>query len=388
MFKRRLDLPRNKSFFLFGPRQTGKSTLLKKTFSEKESIYYDLLKSDEYTRLAANPSLFRDEVLARDKDKKYIIVDEVQRVPQLLDEVQSIMTSSEKPPVFCLSGSSARKLKRAQANLLAGRAWTYHLHPLTHIECGQQFSLDKALRIGTLPSIYSDENEEAAHRSLKAYVDTYLKEEIAAEAIIRNIGAFLRFLPLAAFENGNILNYSNISKETGVSYKTIQEYFQVLQDTLIGFILPAFSGSVRRQIAKHPKFYFFDTGVHRAVCGKLSVPLYPGTSEYGDIFEHFLVCEIARFIDYSGKDYSMSFYRTKDNVEVDLIIRTPAGKIFAIEIKSSKAPDSAHLKGLKSFRQDFPEAECYCAAPVPRQRIADGIKIVPWEEIFSILDIV
>jgi len=388
MFKRALALPRNKSFFLFGPRQTGKSTLLKKTFLEKESLYYDLLKSDEFTRLTANPALFREEVLSRDKSRKYIIVDEVQRVPELLNEVQSIMTSSDKSPVFCLSGSSARKLKRAQANLLAGRAWTYHLHPLTHIECGQGFSLDKALRVGTLPSVYSEEVEEAAHSTLKAYVNTYLREEIAAEAIIRNVGAFLRFLPLAAFENGHVLNYSNISTETGVSYKTIQEYFQVLQDTLVGFILPAFSGSARKQIAKHPKFYFFDTGVHRAVCGKLSVPLHPGTSEYGDIFEHFLVCEIARFIDYSGKDYSMSFYRTKDNVEVDLVIKTPVGKIFAIEIKSSKAPDSAHLKGLKSFRQDFPEADFYCAAPVPRQRIVDGIKIIPWQEIFSVLELV
>ncbi len=387
MFKRRLSLPRNKSFFLFGPRQTGKSTLLKKTFLEEESIYYDLLRSDEYTRLAANPSLFRDEVLSRNKGKNFIIVDEVQRVPQLLDEVQSIMTSSAKPPVFCLSGSSARKLKRAQANLLAGRAWTYHLHPLTHLECGQRFSLDKALRIGTLPSIYSEENEEDAHRSLKAYVNTYLKEEIAAEAIIRNIGAFLRFLPLAAFENGHILNYSNIAKETGVSYKTIQEYFQVLQDTLIGFFLPSFSGSARKQLAKHPKFYFFDTGVHRAVCGKLSVPLHPGTSEYGDMFEHFMVCEIARYIDYADKDYSLSFYRTKDGAEVDRIVKPPAGKLLAIEIKSSQAPDSSQLKGLRSFHQDFPDAALYCAAPVPRARIVGGITILPWQEIFNILDL-
>lgn len=387
MFKRRLELPKNKSFFLFGPRQTGKSTLLRKTFSERETIYYDLLKSDEYTRLAAKPSLFREEVLARDKNKEYVIVDEVQRVPQLLDEVQSIMTSSGKPPIFCLSGSSARKLKRAQANLLAGRAWTYHLHPLTHLECGPRFTLEKALGIGTLPSIYSEEKEEDAHRSLKAYVNTYLKEEIAAEAIIRNIGAFLRFLPLAAFENGKLLNYSNIAKETGVSYKTVQEYFQVLQDTLIGFLLPAFSGSARKQLATHPKFYFFDTGVHRAVCGKLSVPLYPGTSEYGDVFEHFLICEIARFIDYAGKDHSLSFYRTKDGAEVDLIVKTPAGKTFAVEIKSSQTPDSARLKGLRSFGRDFPDAALYCAAPVPRARLLEGIKIVPWQDIFGILEL-
>lgn len=387
MFKRRLELPRDRSFFLFGPRQTGKSTLLKKTYSETETIYYDLLKSDEYTRLAANPSLFREEVLARDKSKTHVIIDEVQRIPQLLNEVQSIMTSPGKPPVFCLSGSSARKLKRAQANLLAGRAWTCHLHPLTHLECGPLFSLDKALRIGTLPSIYSEEKEESAHRSLKAYVNTYLQEEIAAEAITRNIGAFLRFLPLAAFENGNILNYSNIAKETGISYKTVQEYFQVLQDTLIGFLLPAFTKSARKQLAKHPKFYFFDTGVHRAVCGKLSVPLHPGTSEYGDVFEHFIVCEIARLIDYAGKDYTLSFYRTKDGAEVDLIIETPAGKIFAIEIKSSRAPDAARLRGLKSFGRDFPEASLFCAAPVPRARLLDGIKIVPWQDIFGFLEL-
>ncbi|HOI41319.1 MAG TPA: ATP-binding protein [Elusimicrobiales bacterium] len=385
MFKRQLQLPRDKSFFLFGPRQTGKSTLLKKTFSDKESLYYDLLRTDEYTRLAANPSLFREEVLARDENKTHVIVDEVQRVPALLNEVQSIMTSPGKPPVFCLSGSSARKLKRAQANLLAGRAWTCRLHPLTHLECGAGFSLDKALRTGTLPSIYSEKDEESAHRSLKAYVNTYLQEEIAAEAITRNIGAFLRFLPLAAFENGRLLNYSSIAKETGISYKTVQEYFQVLQDTLVGFLLPAFSRSARKQLARHPKFYFFDTGVHRAICGKLSVPLQPGTSEYGDAFEHFVICETARLIDYAGKDHSLSFYRTKDGAEVDLVVETPAGKIFAIEIKSSRAPSSAHLRGLKSFGRDFPDASLFCVAPVPRARLLDGIKIVPWQELFGLI---
>lgn len=382
MLKRAIGLPKNRSFFLFGPRQTGKSTLLKATFPKQTVLYYDLLKTDEYRRLATRPHIFREEIMARNQNQTHVIIDEIQRIPDLLNEIHFILENTN-PPYFCMSGSSARKLKRSQANLLGGRAWTYNLYPLTHRECGSLFSLEKAMRIGTLPSIYLESNEADAHKTLKAYTDTYLKEEIDAEAITRNIGGFLRFLTLAASENGNIINYSNIARETGISYKTVKEHFQILQDTLVGFLLMPYSRSIRKKLVKHPKFYFFDTGVTRTLSGKLAVPLAPGTSEYGKIFEHFLVTEIARLIDYSQKDYTLSFYRTEAGAEVDLIIETPEGQTHAIEIKASESPETTFVKGLKSFHDICPQARLYCLCLSPRPRISNDIKILPWQDIFD-----
>lgn len=349
--------------------------------SSESVMYYDLLKSDEYRRLVAQPNIFREEVMSRKTSQTHVIIDEIQRIPELLNEIHYIM-ELPNPPFFCMSGSSARKLKRAQANLLAGRAWTFHLYPLTYRECADIFSLDKAMRIGTLPSVYLEENEGNAINTLKAYTDTYLKEEIEAEAVVRNAGAFLRFLPLAASENGNIINYSNISRETGTSYVTVKEYFQILQDTLIGFTLTPFSKSTRRQTVKHPKFYFFDTGVQRALTGKLSVPLVPGTMDYGKAFEHFLIIEIARIIKYAGKEYNLWFYRTESHAEVDLVIET-SEKIHAIEIKASDSPDMGHMGGLKSFHETYPEASLYCCCLAPRPRMSQNITILPWQDIFE-----
>ena len=206
---RRLKLPAHHSFFLFGPRQTGKSTLLRLTFSADKIIYYDFLKSEEHIRLSANPHLFRQEVASRGPRIKYVIVDEIQRIPQLLNEIHHIL-ENPSPPYFCLSGSSARKLKRSHANLLAGRAWKFQIFPLTHLELEKQFSLNKALNNGTLPSVYLAENLSSAQKTLRSYVEVYLKEEIEQEALTRNLGGFIRFLNLAAEENGNIINHSTM----------------------------------------------------------------------------------------------------------------------------------------------------------------------------------
>jgi predicted AAA+ superfamily ATPase len=235
MIKRTIRLPQKHSFFIFGPRQTGKSTLLRAAFPEGNVLYYDLLKSEEYLRLTARPGLFREEVAACDKKITHVIVDEIQRIPALLNEIHHLLenvSGEAGGPHFCLSGSSARKLKRAHANLLAGRAWTYHLFPLTHRELGEKFSLEKALNLGALPSVYLAESAHDAQNTLRAYVETYLKEEVEAEAITRSLGSFLRFLTLAADENGNVVNFSTIARECGVSYKTVQGYFQILEDTL------------------------------------------------------------------------------------------------------------------------------------------------------------
>ncbi|MCG2724638.1 MAG: ATP-binding protein [Elusimicrobia bacterium] len=382
MLKRMINLPKDRSFFLFGPRQTGKTTLLKQLFKSEESIYYDFLKTDECSRLRMKPAIFREEVLSRNPNKKYVIVDEVQLIPEILNEIHYLMESSDNPPIFIITGSSARKLKRKNANLLAGRAWKYNLHPLTHSELGNYFSIDKVMKIGSLPKVYLEEKEEYAFKTLKSYVETYLKEEISAESILRNVNPFFKFLPLAAAYNGNLLNFSSLSQQIGVSYKTVQEYFQILQDTLIGFMLNPFTGNIKKQIVKHPKFYFFDIGVSRAIKGDLSSLLYPGTKEYGEIFEHFIILEILRFIDYYQKDYKVSFYRTKGGAEVDLIIESQKD-IFAIEIKSSDSPGFSDLKGLKSFSEVVPKAKLFCVSMSPRARVAKNIKIIPWREIFE-----
>lgn len=383
MISRKIVLPKKHSFFLFGPRQTGKSTLIRSVFSKEKMLYFDLLKAKEYHRLSANPALFREEVDTRNQKITHVVVDEIQKLPSLLDEIHSII-ESPNPPYFCLSGSSARKLKRAHANLLAGRAWTYHLYPLTHRELGEKFRLQKALAIGTLPIVYLSEEWEA-RKMLKSYVETYLKEEIEAEAMVRNLGTFLRFLSLAAEENGNLISFSNLSRESGTSYKTIQEYYRILEDTLLGFMLYPYSKSVRRRLVKQPKFYFFDTGVQRAITGKLNAELIPRTTEFGRVFEHFMIAEIIRLNDYGERDYKFSFYRSAAHAEVDLIIRTPRDRVFAVEIKASDAPHVSQLSGLKSFAEICPKAELYCASLAPRKRVVDKINILPWQDIFEAL---
>ena len=377
-----IKIPAKHSFFLFGPRQTGKSTLLKALFPSNIALYYDLLKSDEFLRLSANPSIFREEVLARDRNCGHVVVDEIQRVPQLLNEIHSIVEGADSP-VFAISGSSARKLKRAKSNLLAGRAWSYSLYPLTHVELGDRFLLDKALNLGTLPSVYLSASEEDARHTLKAYVDTYLKEEIQEEAIVRNLSNFLRFLVLAGDENGNVINYSNIARETGTSYHTVKEYFQILEDTLMGFFLFPYAKSSRKRLVKHPKFYFFDVGVQRALTKKTSITLQRRTSDYGRAFEHFFIVEAIRLASYRELDYTFSFYGSSNQAEVDLIIETPEGKTIAIEIKATDNPNMSSLRGLKSFIQICPSAELYCASLVPRKSIVDGVSIMPWKELFQ-----
>jgi predicted AAA+ superfamily ATPase len=379
MIKRQIKLPFEKSFFLFGARQTGKSTLLKTLFSKDNVYYYDLLKTEEFIRLAAHPEVFREEVASRGAKINCIILDEVQRIPALLNEVQVLMESPGSP-CFILSGSSARKLKRSKANLLAGRALTYHLYPLTSTELGSKFSLLKALQQGTLPSIYLEESAQIAQDRLRSYVEVYLKEEIELEAQLRRIGSFLHFLSIAASENGNVINFSNIARETGTSYQTVKSYFQILEDTLIGSFLFPYQKSARKRLAKHPKFYFFDTGVVRALTKKVSVPLEPKTPDFGRAFEHFFILEIMRQAEYQKLDYTFSYYRTESGAEVDLIIETPREEIIAVEIKATDAIDSSHLRGLNSFKEACPKALLYCVALAPHKRTMGKVTILPWLE--------
>lgn len=379
MIHRNAPIPTDQSFFLFGPRQTGKTTLLRELFSPEATYVYDLLKTEEYRRLANNPSLLREEVSTRNPKITHIMLDEIQRVPELLNEVHSLL-ESPNPPHFILSGSSARKLKRAKANLLAGRALTCHLFPLTAKELGERFSLQKALQLGSLPSVYLADSEAVACDRLRSYVETYLKEEIELEAQARGIGQFIRFLTIAGFENGNVLNFSNIARETGTQYPTVKSYFQILEDTLMGQFLFPYSKSQRKRLSKHPKFYFFDLGVTRALTKKLTVPLEPHTSEFGHAFEHFVLLEVLRESNYKKLDLLFSFYRTEKGAEVDLIIETPRGQTYAMEIKGTDIIDSTHLRGLRSFAEICPTAKLGCACLAPRKRNIGNINVFPWQD--------
>jgi predicted AAA+ superfamily ATPase len=396
-----LKLPLKHSFFLFGPRQVGKTTLIKNSFGLDSCLIYDLLIPEELRRLKMNPGRFRDEIIYRDSKYTHVFIDEVQKLPEILDEIHYLLENMKKPPAFILSGSSARKLKRSNANMLGGRAFSFSLFGLTHLELmpSSKFSLYRSLEFGSLPAIYllsmgDDENAEVGVReqwqdavlALRSYVNTYIKEEIQMEALVRNLDAFTEFLKLAADENTNVLNYSNIASDIGVSSATVKEYYQILEDTLLGFYLRPYSSRLRKKLSKHPKFYFFDTGVARALQQKLSLELTPKTKEFGKAFEHFVIKEFIYTANYLNPDYKFSYYRTENNAEVDLIIEAPTGKVFAVEVKASDTPKNSELKGLKSFKTLVPKASLICASLAEkRYKLDEDIWVYPWQEVFELV---
>ncbi len=367
------------SLFLFGPRQVGKTYLIKQTLSP--DIFINLLDHREFLRYANDVSILSSEISALSKENAQIVIDEIQRCPDLLNEIHLIM--EEHPDIqFILTGSSARKLRRGGVNLLGGRAISLHLSPLTHEELSDNFSLNDALQFGTLPHIVLAKNKEDKVRLLKAYVETYLKEEIQQEALTRNIPAFARFLELSAYENGNILNFQNLSREVGVHSKTIKEYFNILEDTLVGFLFYPYSKSHRSRIVSHPKFYFFDCGVTSSLRGELSRELIPGTPPYGNAFEHFIIIETMRLLSCYEMEAKLSFFRTTDGAEVDMIIDF-AGDVWAVEIKSSSQPKLSDVKGLRSFISDHNFKRALCVCNTPRIFKKDQIEFIPWRSFFE-----
>jgi len=379
MYQRSISFPLKKSFFLFGPRQTGKSTLLKQRFEPATTMRYDFLRSEQYRKYSANPEALRGEVQAASQQGiTHIILDEVQRVPMILDEVHSLI-ELKLPVSFILSGSSARKLKRTKANLLAGRAITYQLHPLTAVEIGGAFSLDQALSWGGLPPIVNEPDTALKHEIIKAYVDTYLKEEVEAEAQVRNLGTFLRFLPLAASTSGEVLNIATLARETATSNYVIQSFYEVLTDTLLGMWLQPWHRSTRRRLTRHPRFYLFDTGMLRSILGRSSIAAIPGTAEYGPLFEHFFIHQVRALTDYLRLELRFSYYRTESGAEVDLVLETPRGSILAVEIKSTEYPIPRHSNGLMSFREIEPSAHCILACRTAQAAVFPGdITALPW----------
>lgn len=380
MIKRTLDIPKFRhSLFLFGPRQVGKTYLIKHTLSP--DVFLDLLNQSEFLRYSKDVSILSKEVAAIIKEKCLVVIDEIQRCPDLLNEIQILIEN--RPGIqFVLTGSSARKLKRAGVNLLGGRAITLHLHPLIYEELGTGFSLEETLHFGTLPNIYLEKTEEDKIRLLRSYIETYLKEEIQQEALTRNIPAFARFLELAGFENGNILNFQNIARETGVHSKTIKEYFHILEDTLLGFLFYPFTKSHRKRLVTHPKFYFFDLGVTSALRGELLRKLIPGTSNFGKAFEHYIILEIKRLIDYREREIKMSYFRTTDGAEVDLILEL-GPDIWAIEIKASQQPSMSDLRGLRSFMDDHKVSRAICVCITPRIYKSGEIEFLPWKDFLD-----
>ena len=374
---RQLQLPENNSFFLFGARGTGKTTLLKKLPFLKNAFYIDLLDADTEEQYSLRPELLIEQAEAM-KEGSWIIIDEIQKVPKLLDHVHILI--EQKKIYFALTGSSSRKLKRGGANLLAGRAFSFSLYPFTSQELNDKFKLLEVLQWGSLPKVTSFTTEIDKRRFLRTYTQTYLKEEILIEQLIRNLNPFRLFLPIAAQMDTQIINYSNIARDTGVDHKTVQNYYQILVETNLGYFLEPYNRSVRKVQRLSPKFYLFDTGVKRALEKKLNVPVEPRTTDFGNAFESWFVCECFRLNQYFELDYDFFYLRTKDDAEIDLIIDRPGKKQLVIEIKSTDRVDERHVKNLNHFRKDFPDSELICVSRVNRPGIIKGITVLPWRE--------
>lgn len=377
MFKRLRKFSHSHSFFLFGARGTGKTTLLLERFDSGKTVRFDLLDSQVEAQFFDNPGQLYAIVNALPDTVTHVIIDEIQKIPKLLDEVHRLI--EEKKKTFVLTGSSARKLKRGGANLLAGRAFVYHLFALSCFEIKELFDLDVALHWGTLPKIFNLESNNDKELYLRAYAETYLKEEILEEQLVRKLPAFRRFLEVAAQCNGKIINYANIAKDVGVDDKTIKEYFSILEDTLIGFFLIPFHNSFRKRLSEKPKFYFFDTGVVRSLSRRLTLPLLPKTSAYGDAFEHFVILEFMRLASYFKPDYRFSYIRTAGNVEIDLVVERPGAPLLCIEIKSSDLIEEADIGSFIRLTKDIPDCEAVVLSQDSFSKRYDHVTCHPWK---------
>jgi predicted AAA+ superfamily ATPase len=363
------DLARE-SCFLWGPRQTGKSTLLRELFPHAPT--YDLLSAREFRRLAADPGIFTEECLALPAGHGPVIVDEIQKLPPLLDEVHGLI--SRHGMKFILTGSSPRKLLRGGGNLLGGRAIRHELLPLTSAEV-PDLVLEQALNRGLLPPHYL--SDRAAAR-LEAYVGDYLQEEVLAESLTRNLPAFQKFLQAAAFSNGQIVNAATIAREIGVAANTVRGYFDILVDTLLATWVPAWTKRAKRRVIQAPRFWFFDVGIVNELTRR--GPLAPGSTDFGTAFEHFIFMELRAHQTYSARDVGLpvSYWRTASGIEVDFILGNAA---VAVEVKATDTPTTDHLKGLRAWREEHPKSRCLLVCRVTRQRRTDdGIEILPWRE--------
>ncbi|MGM0365811.1 MAG: ATP-binding protein [Actinomycetota bacterium] len=376
MYSRIIKYPDDKSFFLFGPRGTGKTTWVKKAFPG--AVYIDLLESRLFNELLADPQRLENFIPVDFKD--WIIIDEVQKIPELLNEVHRLIEKNKYK--FILTGSSARKLRRKGPNLLAGRALTYSMHPLTVMELGKDFSLDHSLTFGNLPSVYVESDPQGY---LESYIKTYLQEEIQQEGLTRNLGVFSRFLEAASFSQGSVLNISEVARECSVGRKVVENYFTILEDLLLAYRVPVFRKRAKRRLVAHPKFYFFDVGVYRTIrpMGPLDSPEEAGGLSYESLFFQ----ELVAVNDYLGLGYKIYYWRTSNNIEVDFVLYGKRSlKIF--EVKRKGKVTKTDLRGIKSFLRDYPSTKAYLIYGGNRQMSEGNINILPMEYALKNLNVI
>lgn len=355
----------NESYFLFGARQTGKSTLLWELFPE--AAFYDLLENNTFERLQRNPSLLRQN-LEMLEPGTLVIIDEIQNLPELLNEVQWLMV--RKGHRFILSGSSARKLRRSGVNLLGGRAIMQTFYPFVSHEI-PDFDIVKAVNQGMLPRHYLA-SEKNYWDLLQAYVSVYLKEEIKAESLVRNLSSFNRFLEAAALTDGEMVNYNNIASDCGVDAKTAKEYFSILEETLIGYMVPAYTKTVKRKVRQSPKFYFFDVSIPNYLLGRRM--MQPGSDSFGHAFEHLVIQELIAYLGYRRVQNALSYWHTYNGYEVDAVLGDAE---VAIEIKATNEVQHRHLHGLKAFKEEHPDARLVVVSLDPNPRLMNGVEIMP-----------
>lgn len=356
-----------KSHFLFGPRQTGKSSLIRRTL--KNARVYDLLDDATFLSLSREPGRLAQEFT---RDDEIVVIDEIQRLPSLLNEVHRLI--EERGARCLLTGSSARALRWGGVNLLGGRARVKNLHPLTSSELGERFDLVRALDRGLLPSIYFSEDADA---DLAAYCGAYLREEIVAEGATRNVPAFSRFLGVAALCNGTIVNFTNLANDAQVPRTTVYEYFEILKDTLILREVPAWRESRKRKPICSSKYYFFDTGMVRHLQGRRYAP---GTSEFGEAFETFLAHELMSWLDYGAAE-PLAHWRSTSGHEVDFIL----GSHTAVEVKAKKTVSPDDLKPLRLLAEEKKLKRHLCVCLEPRPRRTGDIVVLPYREFLAAL---
>ena len=371
MYSRLIQPLKDKSFFLFGPRGTGKTTWVKTVFTT--NIYLDLLEAELFNDLLANPQ--RLENFIPPKYSGWIIIDEIQRIPDLLNEIHRLIEKYKYK--FILTGSSARKIKKKGTNLLAGRALTHSLHPLTAVELQNDFDLNHSLKYGQLPCVYTESDPKAY---LESYVKTYLQEEVQQEGLTRNLSAFSRFLEAASFSQAAVLNISAVARDCAVERKVVENYFNILEDLLIAYRVPVFTKKAKRRMINHEKFYFFDTGVYRTL--RPMGPLDGPEEAEGAASETLLFQELKAVNDYLDSGYKIFYWRTSNNIEVDFVLYGPKG-IKAFEIKRTARMNSSFLKGLKAFMKDYPMARAYFLYGGERHMRESGIEIIPMRHAFK-----
>ncbi len=381
MFQRVLRLPARRSALILGPRQTGKSTFVAAALPAG-AWTIDLLEHDQFLKYSKDPSLFRREVEERARrGVSVVFVDEVQKVPPLMDEIHGLI---ERLKIrFVLTGSSARKLRRGGANLLAGRATTLRMHPLVVEEHGDTFDLDRALRFGALPAVIAASDNDA-QIMLRDYTETYLREEIQAESIVRNLGGFARFLDVAAAQCGDLMDSASVARDAALAARTVREYYQILEDTLLAFRLEAWRKSVRARLVAHPRVYLFDTGVTNALNRRLTKSPDPVTR--GRLFEQWLVLECWRRIDYAASEARLYFWRTNHGTEVDLLVEKHGQIVAAVEVKSSARIAGAHLTGLRSFAAENPEVPLFVVTPSSSPHRLQNVLVTDWRDFLRQFD--